>query len=46
VQEYRLYGDELLALEPVEENSGRFAEVYFSELLLDQVEAFYCAAIV
>jgi len=46
VQDHRVHRDELLALEPVDEEAGGLRVVELGELFLDQVEALDCAAVI
>jgi hypothetical protein len=46
VQDHRIHGDELLALEPVEQKAGSIGIIELCELLIDEVQALYGAAIV
>src|SRR5262245_37893766 len=46
MQNHRVHGDELLALEPVDEETGRGGIVELGKPLIDEVEALHGAAIV
>jgi hypothetical protein len=46
VQNHRVHRDELLALEPVDEEAGRGGKVEPRQLLLDQVQALHRTAVI
>jgi hypothetical protein len=46
VQDHRIHGDELLALEAIDEEAGGVGVIELGELLVDEVEAFHRPAVV